>query len=614
MKAIYTFLSLYLLVATATFAQTDTDELLGAPNVKSYIQLWPDFDKRTFLYSLDADNTRKQYKSLSACPTVGVPRRQREVTLTIRFYNPLQYTIRTTDTLLIDPAYESIGKFASSLTNFIRQLPTVNESSKDELKKDKKNEDKTDKSDDAALISTPDGLSTYTLKSAGLFTPASVSVTNVTSASAIKFVNTNLTETGSKTLAAAMQSVTSLINDLAYSDLAEWKYAFMQGRLACIDTSMLLIRRFKLLDDRYYNGNFRITILKGMDRLSKPDNIKSFRDENKVFSREIDSLSRVNTQNKQLINSFNDDISGDLQKVLLNKTIPTEEANTDRQLCTAFITYSQIVFKRFVRACLDGQRRRDQVLEMAKRLSEEISSVEKDVDQTFGDDDGGYHPQNAIILGRYSIQDEHLHKVGILIRRRAINYDADPPVLVETNERLYGKINIRSSQTLIPEYSIGVYFSNITYPVYGLKVLTADQARTFNEEVAKGNPAFPKPGSTSYNVGQTVVDEVVNQQLPVVAAAMLNLTLNAFNGLAHPFMQVGVGTGKTLPTFLAGGGIRLRWKVPIMLSAGAIWNWKRQFTALRVNDVVEGQARLENDLQTVFDPKPRFYLGFQLHM
>lgn len=95
---------------------------------------------------------------------------------------------------------------------------------------------------------------------------------------------------------------------------------------------------------------------------------------------------------------------------------------------------------------------------------------------------------------------------------------------------------------------------------------------------------------------------------------MLNLTVNAFNGLAHPFVQVGVGTGKALPSFLAGGGIRLRSKVPIMLSMGAIWNWKKQFTDLRVNQTVDGSAALEKDLQTVFDPKPHFYLGIQMHL
>ena len=304
--------------------------------------------------------------------------------------------------------------------------------------------------------------------------------------------------------------------------------------------------------------------------------------------------------------SFNDDVSDDLKKSLLSETVSTSGTTTDKELCAAFITCSQIVFKRFIRASLDGQRRRDQVLELAYKLSDEIKNVEHDVDQTFSDDDGGYHAQNAIILGRYRVTDEHMHSVGILIRKRAFNFENDPPTLVDTDSRIYGKINIRSSQTFIPEFSLGVYFTNFFYPIFGTKTLTAEQATKLNTATT--------PKSVSYVAGQTVVDDVVDQQVPVVAAGMLNLTLNAFNGLAHPFLQVGVGTGKALPSFLAGGGIRLRSKVPIMLSLGAIWNWKKQFITLAVNQVIAGQAELERDLQTILDPKPRFYIGIQMHL
>ncbi|MBO0934915.1 hypothetical protein J2I47_00005, partial [Fibrella sp. HMF5335] len=227
-----------------THAQSDTDELLGAPNAKSYIQLWPDFDKKTFLYSLDRDVTRKQYKLLSSCPTVGVPRRQREVALTIRFYNPLQYSIRTTDTLLLDPSFVAISQFASSLTNFIRQLPTIPESPKAA----NSGTNKLDKSaNDPLPLTTETELNSFTVKAAGLFSPESVSITNTKAKSPVDtslMKSMVITKVKSETLATkTLDIVTNLINDLAFSDLAEWKYAFMQGRLSCIDTATVLIRR-----------------------------------------------------------------------------------------------------------------------------------------------------------------------------------------------------------------------------------------------------------------------------------------------------------------------------------------------------------------------------------
>jgi hypothetical protein len=619
MKTTYFFLFLALCAAKSAHAQSDTDDLLGAPNAKSFIQLWPDFEKDKIYYYLDADVSRKHYKSLSSCPTVGVPRRSREIALTIRFFNPLQYSIRTTDTLLEDPSYANISKFASSLTDFLKLLPSVAD-----VKKNNNSPTQATSNDPVSTAKNSGVLSRYKLEPAGEFTPMSASVVNASEKVSVPIPMTDQTASltiltlpdgTTATVPKAINDIIRYVNDLGYDDLAEWKYLYLSGRLGCLDTKTDVMNNLALLDDRYYNGNFRITVIKALDKLSKPDNVKAFKIENVSFKKTIDSLKGVNSTNQQILKSFDNAISGDIYKLLLNRTTSTAltsaldagKAKEQLELCTAFATYSQIVFKRMVRACLDGQRKRDQILDLADQLTNEITNTQSTVDETFGDDDGGYHAQNAIILGRYTIADDKMHDVGILVRRRLFDFNTDPPMLSAMSEKLYGHIKIRSSQTLIPEFSVGLYFTNFFYPVYSTKTLTAKQADDLNTNQ-------PKPTSTTYSVGQTIVDEVVNQPVPVVAAAMLNLTLNAFNGLVHPFGQIGVGTGKTLPTFLLGGGVRLRGPLPIMISAGAIWNWKKQFTDLRVNQVIDGQAQLERDLQTVFDPKPRFYIGIQMHL
>lgn len=133
-------------------------------------------------------------------------------------------------------------------------------------------------------------------------------------------------------------------------------------------------------------------------------------------------------------------------------------------------------------------------------------------------------------------------------------------------------------------------------------MLTENEAKNYNKV----------PGSTTYSAGQSVVDEVGSQRLPVVLAGMLNLTLNALNGLVHPLIQIGVGTGKSLPTFLFGGGLRLKSQKPIVISGGAIWSWKKQFTSLASRQPSGGPSELEKDLRVQFDSRPNFYLGLQI--
>lgn len=84
---------------------------------------------------------------------------------------------------------------------------------------------------------------------------------------------------------------------------------------------------------------------------------------------------------------------------------------------------------------MSGQRKRDEMLQIAQKLQNEISAVIKITDETFGDDDGGTHLQNAIIIGRYNIEDAQMHDVDIVFRKRFLDLDADPPILTDTDKK-----------------------------------------------------------------------------------------------------------------------------------------------------------------------------------
>ncbi|GAB2563045.1 hypothetical protein [Spirosoma areae] len=580
MKTIFHTLVLMSVLANISYAQSNTDEMLSAPNARSFIQLWPDLNEHKFFYILDKDLSRKHYKSLTPNSVIGVPKRDGEVTLTVRFFNPLQYNVVTTDTLLEDPSYQNIGKFATALTELIKELPVINAPAAS----GKENAGTSSGNTGSGLPSSI--TAPFSLTRAGDFTKQQVAASLAVSSRPI----------ASPATESELQSVVQFINNIGFDDLAEWKYLFIQGRVTCVDTNTTTIKRLKILDSHYYNGNFRVMIRKALNFLSKPDNIKDLMVANNHFLTIIDSLKKVNSANKETLKSFDDDISGDIQKNLIG------QASQNDNVCSTFLTYSQIVFKRFVRACLDGQRKRDEMLQIAEKLHNEIATVIKITDETFGDNDGGTHLQNAIIIGRYNIDETQMHDVNIIFRKRLLNLDADPPILTDTNEKIIGRLRIRSSQTLIPEFSMGGVYTDLTYPTYGVKVLTESEAKSYNDA----------SGTTSYSAAQSVVDEVSSQRLPIVLVGMLNLTLNAFNGLAHPLVQVGVGTGRNLPTFLFGGGLRLKWQKPIVISGGAIWSWKKQFTNLAPRRPLSGPAQLEKDLRIEFDTRPNFYLGLQI--
>lgn len=65
-----------------------------------------------------------------------------------------------------------------------------------------------------------------------------------------------------------------------------------------------------------------------------------------------------------------------------------------------------------------------------------------------------------------------------------------------------------------------------------------------------------------------VIESATPTKVKGVVAAHLNLVLNTWDGLIHPMLQVGVGTGKDAPSILAGGGLRFMQPKRLALTGG----------------------------------------------
>ncbi len=562
------FLGLFLLFSNA-FSQSNTDEMLGAPRAKDFIQLRADFDKKKFYYIIDGDDPSSRYKTLKNL-TVGVPMRRKEVALTIQFYNPLRYSIRTSDIMLEDPSYQSIGQFAALLTNLLGNLPNAAPIPTPPAP-DAAKTGATTGTDAKNNVNDPGPL---TIVAAGAFDSTTVMRTNNENVTA-KFkgkAKDSLTVTPKESSGWAKK-----INGLRGEELAEWKLVSVQGNVKCIDVNSKALAYLQQLDDRYFNASIRGEMKKYLIELSKPDNITEFKEVNKRFKKALDSLDKVNQENIRVLQTFNDLVSGDLTKDLLRANAITA---TDYS-CESFVSYSQIVFKRFARARAEFQQKRNQMLALGHKISEEVDHLMTTVVLPASDSQTSH---NAFILNRYDIQLEKMRDVRIAVQERALNFNATPPSIDKTDNSFEGSLRLRAAQTFVPEFSLGGFYTDIAFPVHSAESVndTLRIARTTDD----------------YHVG---------------VAGMLNLTLNALDGLAHPLIQLGVGTGKDRPTILTGGGLRLSWRQPIIITGGPIWHWEQRLqNGLVEGDRIENEETLKRNLQYRFVPQPDFYLGVQI--
>lgn len=160
-------------------------------------------------------------------------------------------------------------------------------------------------------------------------------------------------------------------------------------------------------------------------------------------------------------------------------------------------------------------------------------------------------------------------------------------VLVQKSggKKISRPIVVRKFQLLVPEVSVGTYYTFFKYKVYG---------------------------TTSDSTGQQFVAEPTFSILKRFnASVMLNYNFYIPNTPVRPLLQFGGGIQSGIPVLMAGGGLRIGNSNAFCITGGVALTWMRELQTLKVGDRVSGTAELEKDLKYEFSFPLKGYIGIQ---
>jgi hypothetical protein len=160
-------------------------------------------------------------------------------------------------------------------------------------------------------------------------------------------------------------------------------------------------------------------------------------------------------------------------------------------------------------------------------------------------------------------------------------------VEASTKEKATKLLRIRRFQRFVPEVSVGIAYTNLSFPKYS----TATDATGKQQVVTAGEETINKINFTT----------------------MINYNLFLTNSPIHPFWQLGIGINNDFPTLLSGLGLRLNATgvKRIAISFGLATTWIKTLEKLKPGDVVTGPADVEKDTKYKFNNKPQTYFGVQ---
>jgi hypothetical protein len=353
---------------------------------------------------------------------------------------------------------------------------------------------------------------------------------------------------------------------LTAKSLTEWKYAFLVSTANCVKATDLF-QSLVIADKEFY-------------RKSDDANIDNFFP---FIVRKInqDLLSQESVTKLSAYNSELPTLIGDLEKqnenasTLLNALKSWNYATTfDTSIpaCSKLSDYTKEKIDQFVDDAKALLEKRKAILVVLKDLNKNTTDFLKKCEEK----------DNLMIVGRIPVSVEQVKIQTIKLREVDFKLDNNEIVMVEDEKKdvELGKVRIRNYHLFIPEFALGAFYTNLDYPSYG----------------------------TTSTGGSTVISGPNIQNYSLIAAANLNLVVN-LHGLVNPMLQFGVGTAKELPSFLAGGGLRLSKPNHLSISFGGLWTWKKDLDKLKVGDVIGSSADLDKDLKYKFITKPSFYLG-----
>ena len=526
MKKIILFLLLVSGGTMLAWGQPSTDDMLKAPRVRDFVQLRADPVSKQVFYQLDKTKGQKFEKQFRGPLTVTAKESSNTIVFQADFLNPLQYKITAQDTTLIDPAYQNLNNFFQAAVGFLQNIGANN------LAKN------------AAAAGGGGGGGAP----AGLGALIAVPQAPGTTADVLK--------------------------QLKAPSLAEWRFLSLsdvgggvQANSCKADFKAAIIDKLYSVDALFYDGGvtdihgFIGSIKDQLDRLSAQGTVVDFAAQQRVFDRFLngDLKTRMDNAFRAL-----DDFSGAVKQY----------AYTDANLkCAAYLAYSKTVFDRYVAEVTALKSQWNDTYSILTALNEGIGKL---VGQSAAKD-------NSIIVARVPVDSKNFHQLTISIKERSMQVsqatvkltEAATPIIIAT-------INVMAYRALVPEFSTGIFYTNVAYPKYG----------------------------TQGDNGKMTVVKAGEDRIYYVAAAHLNLILNASGGI-NPLWQIGFGTGKDYPSLLSGFGIRLSQPQRMVIAGGCMWSWVKELDKLTVGGQVASQADLESDLKYQLRAKPSLYLGVQ---
>jgi flagellar biosynthesis chaperone FliJ len=189
-------------------------------------------------------------------------------------------------------------------------------------------------------------------------------------------------------------------------------------------------------------------------------------------------------------------------------------------------------------------------------------------------------------LRQISVTKEENAIYTISIDTNAWNLDETGNLVRKTEGKLNVRtIIIRKYQLLVPEVSVGTYYTFFKYHVYG---------------------------TTTDSTGQQYVGEpTFNTLKRFNASVMLNYNFYIPNSPIKPLLQFGGGVQAGVPIVMAGGGLRIGNTNAFSITGGVALTWVRELQTLKVGDRISGTTELENDLKYEFSFPLKGYIGIQ---
>lgn len=575
-KLLYSLLLSALMSAQVAVGQT-TEELLGAKRVRHFVVLKADLRDKSLGYFLDDDKESRNIKNAhgKVCFAVEEKGPLKQLRIESAYLNPFRYQIAFGDTTASEPTYIHVNKFLEAVVGLSNQL---------------------------TMGGANAGIEGFTAPKAAteaiaFDTGKSIRIALKVKASSVDATLSSENKRHIIKINSAKNTFTYLLEQVDAPSLIGWVYhvqtapadiAWLPEAISPDSTPATIIKKLReksadtthtravliklaQCSRQYYQPDTaKYTLLEAvkgaLDEVAGANSFEALKVSHAKFKAAITRMQAFNKKSADALKAFMEEQKRDLPGERTNKTAAS----------SALVNYSRQSFSDFENRANDIQATREQLVATLVALDGELDNITAELSGS----------SSSYRLATLFLTEEKLREFTVTVHSRTIAMTVTGGIAVSVGEVLIkNEMRLRASKKLIPEFGTGLFYTNIEYPRYGTRVAN----------------------------GETFVEAAAATKYRAVVAAHLNLVFNEWDGLIHPLLQVGVGTGKDTPCMLLGGGLRFTQPRRLAISGGAIWTWRRQLDSLSVGDKIAGTAQLEDDLKLTLRAAPSLYLGIQLN-